>query len=286
MYERLLVPLDGSELAEGALPFVEELARRFKSEIILLTATEANDYMERPLRAYLEKRGEEFQSLGLKASPLVVKGNAGDEILEFSEQNDVSLIAISTHGRSGISSRWPLGSIASKLVEGSSIPILLVKPEELETMYSERRMKKILVPLDGSSLAEIVLSQVEELAKMMGSEVTLIRVVEPIAPMARPFVGSMEEDIRSEAGKRATDYLNEKEKELRDKGVAVKSEVLYGEAAETVLKYSEDNSMSLIAQATHGYGGISKWLFGMITSKIVEGSPRPVLLVRPKAEDQ
>ncbi|MFP3976044.1 MAG: universal stress protein [Dehalococcoidia bacterium] len=286
MYERLLVPLDGSELAEGALPFVEELARKFSSEIILLTACEPGDYMERPLRAYLEKREEEFQSLGLNASPVVVQGDAADEILEFSEMSNIGLIAISTHGRSGISSRWPLGSIANKVVQGSSIPVLLIKSEKLETVYSQRGMEKILVPLDGSKLAEVSLPYVEELAKVMGSEVTLIRVIEPIDSMARPFIGSMESDLKAEEEKRAVAYLKEKEKELRDKGVTVKAESLHGKAAEEVVKYADDKSVSLIVQATHGYSGITKWLFGVITTKIVEEASQPILLVRPKVENE
>jgi len=164
--------------------------------------------------------------------------------------------------------------------------VLLIKSEKLETVYSQRGMEKILVPLDGSKLAEVSLPYVEELAKVMGSEVTLIRVIEPIDSMARPFIGSMESDLKAEEEKRAVAYLKEKEKELRDKGVTVKAESLHGKAAEEVVKYADDKSVSLIVQATHGYSGITKWLFGVITTKIVEEASQPILLVRPKVENE
>lgn len=269
MYERILVPLDGSELAEGALPYAEGVAGRLHSEVILLTACEPGYCLERPLRAYLEKRAGELQSLGIKASPLVVRGNAANEILDFAEKNDIGLIIISTYGCTG-RSIWPLGSIATKVLQTSRIPVLLIRSTEPETVVLEKELRRILVTLDGSQFAEGIIPYVKGLTQGIGNEVILLKVIEPKEP---PGWATTER-----AAKR---YLSKKESALRSKGVKVSSESLMGKPTQTILQYAEDNSVSLIALATHGFSGITKWAFGSVACKIVEGSSKPVLLVRP-----
>ena len=179
MYERILVPLDGSELAEGTLPYVEGLARRLNSEVILFTSCAPGAYMERPLRAYLEKRAGELQTLGVRASPLVVRGNAANEILDFSERNDIGMIIISTHGLTGVSI-WPLGSIANKILQRSRVPVLLIRSKESGAVIYDKELNRLLVPLDGSRFAEGVIPYVKGLVQGIESEVILLRVVEPV----------------------------------------------------------------------------------------------------------
>ena len=285
MYNRILVPLDGSELAEGALPYAEGIATRLHSEVILLTTCTPGDCLERPLRAYLEKRAGELSSLGIKASPLVVQGNAANEILDFAERNDINLIIISTHGRTGLSI-WPLGSIANKILQKSHIPILLIRSSELETVLREKEVRRIIVPLDGSQFAEGVIPYVEGLAKGMDSEVILITVNEPlqvpdIVRHTAGFDGEKYEELTVRTDKQVKRYLSKKESALRHKSVKVRSTSLLGMPAQTILQYAEDNSVSLIALSTHGFSGISKWAFGSIAAKIIERSSKPVLMVRP-----
>ncbi len=285
MYERILVPLDGSELAEGALPYAEGIATRLHSEVILLTACTPSDCLERPLRAYLEKRAGELSSLGIKASPLVVQGNAANEILEFAERNDINLIIISTHGRTGLSI-WPLGSIANKILQKSHIPLLLIRSSDLETVLREKGLRKILVPLDGSQFAEGVIPYVEGLAKGMDSEVILITANEPlqvpdIVRHTAGFDGEKYEELTVRMEKQAKRYLSKKESALRDKGVNVSSTSLWGQPTQTILQYAEDNSVSLIVLSTHGFSGITKWAYGSIAAKIIERASRPVLMIRP-----
>jgi nucleotide-binding universal stress UspA family protein len=286
MYERILVPLDGSELAEGALPYAEGIATRLHSEVILLTTCTPGDCLERPLRAYLEKRAGELSSLGIKASPLVVQGNAADEILDFAGRNDINLIIISTHGCTGLSI-WSLGSIANKVLQKSHIPILLIRSRELETVLREKELQRILVPLDGSQFAEGVIPYVEGLSKGMDSEVILITVNEPlqIPDIVRHTAGfdgeKHEKELTVRTEKQVKRYLSKKESALRDKGVKVSSTSLLGQPTQTILQYAEDNSVSLIVLSTHGFSGVIKWAFGSTASKIIESSPKPVLMVRP-----
>ncbi len=286
MYERILVPLDGSEIAEGALPYAEGVARRLHSEVILLTACLPGESLERPLRAYLEKRAEELKSLGIKATQLVVWGNTASEILDFSEKNGIGLIIISTHGRTG-PSFWPLGSIANKVLQRSRIPVLLIRSRELEAVIRENELRKILVPLDGSQFAEGIIPYVEGLADGMNDEVMLLRVIEPMDYTIQSTSGpwfdweKYEKEFMAKAEREAKSYLSKKENALRNKGVKVSSASLVGKPTQTILQYAEDNSVSLIALATHGFSGITEWAYGSVASRIIEGSSKPTLLVRP-----
>lgn len=153
MYERILVPLDGSKLGEAALPYVEELVSRLcpevKVEVTLLevvpllvrSVVEVDGSLSVPYtdkqmepfkqaaRNYLNKTGEGLRSKGATVKTKVGVGNAAEEILEVSDEANVSLIAMSTHGRGGIS-RWAFGSVADKVLHGAKVPVLLVRASE------------------------------------------------------------------------------------------------------------------------------------------------------------
>ena len=287
MYERIVVPLDGSELAEEALPYVKELASRLQSEVVLFTVCVPGEAHERLLKAYLEKRAEELQSLGIKASPLVVCGNTAKEILDFSEKNSIDLIVISSHGHTGFSI-WPLGSITNKVLQRSLIPVFMVRSMGMGKPVLEKELQKILVPLDGSIFAEKVIPYVESLADGMDSEVILLRIIKPIEfphwGTSGPWVDweKYEKDLMAKAERETKRYLSKKESALRNKGLKVSSASLVGKPTQTILQYAEDNSVSLIALAAHGFSGITGWAYGSVASKIIEVSPKPILLVRPQ----
>jgi nucleotide-binding universal stress UspA family protein len=283
MYERILVPLDGSELAEQVIPYVEELTRKLNSEVILITAYLPGTCPEPAFEAYVEKKANELQGSGIKASWKVVQGDAAIEILNFAEKHGVGLIVISTHGRTGIS-HWPLGSIASKVIQRSHIPVFLVRSSQLATTAADKKLQKILVTLDGSLFAEAIVPYVESLAKAMSSEVVLARVVEPVR---LPHLAAYrerekyEQEYMAKLEREAGRYLNKKKSTLRAKGVKVSSALRQGKPAETIIQYAEDKSVNLIALTTHGFSGITKWAYGSVASRIIEGSSKPVLLVRP-----
>ena len=176
MYQRILVPLDGSELAQVILPYIEELARTARAEIILLRVCEEYEDCTDPMhQAYLDRLAKSIPwRLGGRGDIIrseVVRGHPAEEIMTYAEQNDVNLIAMATHGRSGIS-RWLMGSVASKVLSASGSPVLLVRPEILQKVTPEGWLRhNILVPLDGSSVAEWVLPHVGYLGKERGAEI-------------------------------------------------------------------------------------------------------------------
>ncbi len=283
MYERILVPLDGSELAEQALPYVEELARKLNSEVILITVCLPGAPLERALTEYIERRAEKIQSLGIKTRSVCIEGEPAASIINFAGKNDISLIVISTHGRTGIG-HWPLGSIASKVVQRSHIPVFLVRSSQLATATADKKLQKILVTLDGSHFAEAIIPHVESLARTMNSEVILARVIEPVRlPQLAAYREreKYEQEYMAKLEREAERYLNKKKGTLRAKGVKASSALRQGKPAETIIQYAEDKSISLIALTTHGFSGITKWAYGSVTSRIIEGSSKPVLLVRP-----
>jgi len=283
MYEKILVPLDGSEVAEQAMPYVERLARKLKSEVILMTVCLPGDPLERALAEYIERRAEKIQSLGVKTRSLCIEGDPAASIINFAEKNKIGLIVISTHGHGGISN-WPLGSIAGKVVQRSNIPVFLVRSSQPGKAPADDKLEKILITLDGSVFSETIIPYAEKLAKSMNCEVTLLRVIEQAKlPQLAAYIDreKYEKDFMAMMEREAERYLDKKETALAGKGVKVNSAFLIGKPVETILQYSEKKSVNLIALTTHGFSGITKWAYGSVASKIIEGSPKPVLLVRP-----
>jgi len=137
MYEKILVPLDGSELAEIALPYAEEMAVRLGSEITLFSVSETAEAPEyHKHQVYLDgvadstKRGAkrylEMPKGVIKVEQAIAVGQPAEEIVDYAEKQGISLIIMATHGRSGIG-RWTLGSVAEKVVRAGTTPVLLVR---------------------------------------------------------------------------------------------------------------------------------------------------------------
>jgi len=283
MYEKILVPLDGSELAEQAIPYVEQMAQRLRSEVILITVCLPGEPLERALTEYVERRAEKIQSLGVKTRSLCIEGEPATSIINFAEKNKVGLIVISTHGKTGVS-HWPLGSIASKVVQGSHMPVFLVRSSHPGKTPADKELRNILVTLDSSRFSEAIIPYVEKLAKSMNSEVTLLRVIESAKlPQLAAYRDreKYEKEFMAKMEREAERYLDKKKTALAGKRIKVNSAFLTGKPVETILQYSEEKSFNLVALTTHGFSGITKWAYGSVASKIIEGSPKPVLLVRP-----
>ncbi len=306
MYKKMLVPLDGSDLAEQVLVYAKEFAGRTDLDVTLLHVCSKEQYESLPMhRAYVERVADRLrgQSEDVKAKisgrqgkmPQIVGrvavGYAAEEILRYADQDKVDIILMATHGRSGIT-RWVLGSVADKVLRASKIPVLLVRTGvEDEVVYDQWPKRILLVPLDGSELAESVLPHVETLAKQRGvaaTEVVLLRVNEPpVIPADYPasMPVSWEEHVEQEMARRKQEgeqYLAGVQKRLGKDGIKVRSEVLIGRPADAIIDYSNRNRFSLILMATHGRSGLSRWAYGSVTEKVLTGGSSPLFLVRPR----
>lgn len=287
-YKKLLVPLDGSELAERAVPYAQAIAKARGSEVILFTVSIASaEQLDRPMKAYLELKVKELQSQNIHASSAVAYGNVPDEIVSFADKNKIDLIIISTHGYSGIK-RWVLGSVARKVLYGTGVQVLLVKSKAPKV--SQVELKKLLLPLDGSPFSESPIPFIEQLTKGTGAEVFLTLVCEPpLVPSygdhpINPTWEKHRDSVWTEEKQQASEYLKQTEAGLQKRGMRVKSQVIPGElgrVAETILREAQKEKVDLIAMATHGRSAVSRWVYGGIANRIVEQSLQPVLLIRP-----
>jgi nucleotide-binding universal stress UspA family protein len=284
-YRKVLVPLDGSELAERAIIYAKSLARAKGSEIILFTVSVASDgHLDRPIKAYLELKAKELQSQGIKASIAISYGNIADEIIKFADKNKVDLIIISTHGHSGIN-RWVLGSVATKVLHGTCTPVLLIKSRAHK--ISEVEFKKILIPFDGSPFSEASIPYVKELAKETNGEIILLRVSEPPvlsadrSPAIKPSWEEYRNILMTEIRRQAEEYLEGIKTNIEKSKIKVRSQAILGKAAEGILQVAKKENINLIAMTTHGRTGVSRWVYGSVASRIVEESLQPVMLIRP-----
>jgi nucleotide-binding universal stress UspA family protein len=141
--------------------------------------------------------------------------------------------------------------------------------------------KKILVPLDGSELAEVVLPHVKEIAAGYGEgKVMLLRIVEPLPAGTPPAVDF--EVVQKAGAKAAEEYLARMKAQLSKEGLNVEAKVLIGRPAETIIEFAQRNKVDLITLATHGRSGITRWVLGSVADRLVHSSSIPVLLIRPK----
>lgn len=281
MYERIIVALDGSELAEVAIPYAQELALRLGSELDVVTVCEPPCEQESMQKVYIDNMAAELGRSGIRLHSVLLYGKAADAILDYSERNKINLIAMSTHGRSGVS-RWVMGSVADKVLRGASCPILLIsarKSEEpkLETVV----LKRILLPLDGSPLGESALPHVEELASKTNAEVLLLQVVIPLERTI-PIEGYTVHlaDVYADVLAQAKTYLTKMEQRLKQKGIAARYEVISGLPASVIIDYARDKAVNLVAMSTHGRSGVSRWVLGSVADKVLHGCRSPLLLVR------
>ena len=144
--------------------------------------------------------------------------------------------------------------------------------------------KKILVPLDGSELAECVLPHVESIAKGCGVQnVIFLRVVEPLYLPSSGEISFSEEDrkrINSESRAIAVSYLSQLVSRAKYDGVNVQSEVVTGKAADSIAEHATKNGVDLIIIATHGRSGVSRWMWGSVADRVLRSACVPVLMVR------
>ncbi len=182
MFEKILVPLDGSELAKQVFGCVSDLVKAFNPEVIITGICEPPETgREQACRLYINDEARRLRDSvalpSLRLKTVVLSGHPAELILDYAEKNDVGLIVISSHGRSGIRP-WSLGSTANKVLHRVGVPLIMIRAAQPPVTGAER-LRRILVPLDGSERGESILPYVAELRRRMASEVVFLRVVEP-----------------------------------------------------------------------------------------------------------
>jgi nucleotide-binding universal stress UspA family protein len=304
--QTILVPLDGSAPAEQVLPSVRMLAPILGAKVKLLQVVlEMDQYylamdfelsgsfasqrgqrlntwevLRQSAEDYLGRHAAQLRAAGVQTTFEVLIGAPAETIVEVAEREQATLIAMATHGYSGIK-RWALGSVTDKVVHAANAPVFVVRVME-QPPTGERSLKRILVPLDGSALARQALPRAAELAASTHAELILLAVhVPPLGevleevssyPRSDELLAALRDRLLGELGSLAD--------ELREQQVLVTPVAAEGFPAEAIIDEAARRQVDLIVMATHGYSGLKRWALGSVADKMLHASPTPLLLVR------
>jgi nucleotide-binding universal stress UspA family protein len=296
MYTRILMPLDGSKVAEQVLPYARFLVKALgiPAELFGVVDPETLVPFSNPaqgrhldtlvaetmsrIAGYLDATARSFQGSQVKCS--VGKGRPEDEVIEKAAADQNTLIVMATHGRSGMQ-RWLLGSVADRILHGASNHLFLVRASDQGKTEGEAALKSVIVPLDGSALAEHSLPHVVEIAKKMRLEVVLVRAYALPPAVSAEDYGYYSADLLDHLESEARDYLQQKEGELKQRGIEhVSAVVNTGYGAEEIITLARNTPDNLVAMCTHGRSGIKRWVLGSVTDRVVRHSGDPVLIIR------
>jgi nucleotide-binding universal stress UspA family protein len=286
---RIIIPLDGSTLGEQAVVLGATIARATGASIDLVhvlaepalnvrvNALVASE--EHEARMYL-RRVRELLPDDLEVGILVERGHAADTLIRMAKDVPDTLIVMSTHGRGGLG-RIVFGSIADKVMRGATVPVVLVR-----AATGHAGIMKMVVPLDGSQLAEAVLPLAVDLARQTGAGLHLVRVIEPFwtnprlahGGAAAYFSAEQVAEYDRSTSTEARSYLAAVGERLEADGVRPAWQVLYGKPAPVIAEFAEQQQADLILMSTHGLSGIRRWAFGSVTNEVVHRSPVPVLV--------
>lgn len=319
MFERILVPLDGSEGAERAIPVAVRIARASGGSIVFMRVAlpptefgtfgsglhptlamkpqvdvsekdlaEAASYLATTIAAYAGDLA------GIATEVDVPAGTASSLIFSAARYEHIDLIVMCSHGETGLK-RWILGSMARQAVRHSTVPVLVLNAHGVvPPMPDGTRPLRILVPLDGSALAETALpSAIQLIATLSPSaqgEVHLLRVVE----LPLTYGKMISDGMREEARKEAETYIESIARHsLTTTSPGLKLSITSSiatsiNAARTIIKlaeHTEDTERSapydLIAMATHGRGGLQRMMMGSVTERVLGSTKLPLLIVHP-----
>jgi nucleotide-binding universal stress UspA family protein len=299
----IIVPLDGSETAEQAIPYAVALTGERRGVLTLLsivdvpaefgawTAASAVG-ISRELEAWVADRerylDEVRERYGLpQASMMVRVGGAAEEIRRAVEAHERAMIVMTSHGRTG-ARRLLLGSVANRVVHDAGCPVLVVRLNACQTKPQAVSFGRVVVPLDGSAFGETVLIEARAIFGT-GTALHLLRVIEPPSipsmgaydggiPLDYGLVGEYMDAVKDEA----VPYLTDLRERLEAEGHTVSWEVREGKVAPTILAVAKEHAADAIAMATHGRGGVSRLVFGSVAQGIIHDATIPVLLLRPE----
>jgi nucleotide-binding universal stress UspA family protein len=274
MFQRILIPLDGSSMAECALPVAAAFAERCGASLVLFHVVEkgasASVHGERHLQtqdeaqAYLDELSKQYSQRGLAIDNHVheeTEIDVPDNIIQHAVELEIDLVVMSAHGRSGLRDRF-IGSIAQQVIQRGMIPVLFVRPE-MDFTQVKFPPERILVPLDGEGQHEQSLPAAQTLAESCGAVISL-----PISTAA----------VLDLAERGAVDYLRDVVKKLIKQGIKANGQVLRGDTATMVLEVAE--KADLIIMATHGRTNWDAFWEESVTPKVMARTKIPILLVR------
>ena len=265
MVQKILTALDGTKASESVLPYLETLLASQDANVTLVRVTPRGSMARtREATAYLTRVAEGLRARGAVVDIHVLSGKPAPTLVDMAVRGNYSLIVMGSHGRSGLP-RLLLGSVAEEVLRRSPLPLLIVRPQ---AMTAEKpKLKRIVVPLDGSHRSAAILPHVALLAKATGARLLFTTVVEPHA----------REEIPVEV---LAKNLFRDQKNLLQQGIPTELIIRYGNPADEILSLGDVQNADLVALSTHGRTGLERARFGSVAESILRKGKRPLLLVR------
>lgn len=298
MYTSIVVPLDGSVFGNSALPIAVALARRSDAALHLIHVHDSVSISEAgPFGALLldndePRRRAEFEGVAtrlahagaLRVTAEFLDGPVVPTLQRYLEDGRHDLVVLMSHGRGGLRRTW-LGSVADGLIRHASVPLLLLREETASVEAVEPLFRRVIVPLDGSAMAEGVLDDVVALGTTDVTEYVILTVIAPHRDDKPPSsdivipVGRSYDEQQRDA---AFGYLNGVAADLRSTGAVVTVRVeVHEQCAQGILDTADEHHVDLIALSTHGLGGLSRLVHGSVADKVIRGATTAVLVHHP-----
>lgn len=300
MLDPILVPLDGSPLAECVLPQVVALGQAFNAKIMLLNVQDKNpadasaqifDLLNWQInntkaRLYLEGIGDRLEKSGLPTKAIVLEGQVTESITKFAQSQEIKLVILSSHGHSGLR-KWGISNVAHNIVLSAPTTMLIVRAHQ----FKEQPYGKILVPLDGSCRAENVLPIVTLLARFHKSQIQIVHVVKT-PEMARKMPPAQEDidlsnQIVARNQKEGLDYLDHVQMDSSLAGIDVKVHLITsGDVSAAIHELVDREQIDMVALSAHGYSGNNQWPYGSMVNNFILYGKSPLLIVRDQPVQQ
>jgi nucleotide-binding universal stress UspA family protein len=302
MFNRILLPMDRSSVAECVLPHAVAVARAFESQLTLVHVLDpvepanwnrAADLLTRQIRkaeaeSYMGDLSLRLHETGLRTERQILDGGAAEQIVELSRKTEAPLIIISSHGQSGLSG-WNVSGVVLKVILRAVTSIMIVRAyQPTPTEMTSLRYRRILVPIDGSRRAECVLPMARTLARFHEAKVLLVHVVRrPEIPRRTPpsredveLADRLVERNRTEA----IQYLDDLRSRLSGE---VEARVLVSNhVAATLHELVEHEMMDLVVLSAHGHSGLTQWPYGSVVISFITFGPTPLLIVQDLPPDE
>ena len=272
----VLVPLDGSSLADGILGQLSPLLMNRKAKLLLLLvlAPGSSEEEEAAALRHLAEVTKGLAATGEDPEAILRSGDPADQILSVVDDYDAELIVMATHGRSGIA-RLIRGSVAERVLRNASVPVYLASPKGLTSRSdTSPNFARVLLPLDGSKHSAAILPLVLPIVADSRAEVVLLHVSVPGTESLHP----VPEVARKRAQAKAETALADVRDKLEASGLTVHVVGAFGDPAEELLKAIEHHEVDLLAMSSHGREGLSRWRFGSVAENVLRQARCPLLI--------
>ena len=303
MLRSLLVPLDGTRFSELALPIAEGIAQVTGASLHLahvhvphppeallantqfqyegVNMDEYDDHDRGWERSYLDALAQRVsRESSAEVDTALLEGELLPTLQDYASRVKADAVVVSTHSRTGVRRVW-MGSVAEALIRAGDLPILAVHAEEGEPVGPPQSIRNMLIPLDGSELAEAILPPAVDLALAFSARVTLLQVISSRFPSTNGLVPALPQHW-TEALQAGEDYLERIARRLRTRGLRVEPMVMaHPKPSQAIRDVADEVDADLIAMATHGYSGMKRALFGSVAEDVLRHTRTPLLVRRP-----